>query len=239
MVEIYNETVRDLLSATPTTGKGLELRQGPRGVYIDGVTVADAPDLSRVHELMATGGRNRAMGATDANEYSSRSHSLLMITLVGTNKATGARTQGKLVLVDLAGSERLAKSHAKGERLKEAKNINRSLSALGDVISSLVAKNSHVPFRNSKLTYLLKDSLGKDNKALMIVQTAPTKSSRSETICSLNFAQRVGTVEQGSAKRSGDSVEVTKLRNLVRCPPPLLPKPLARSCCWCFSFVVV
>ena len=158
MVEIYNETVRDLLSKDPT--QSLDLRQGSKGVYIAGVTVADAPTLSSVHELMAFGGSNRAKGATDANEFSSRSHSLVMITLEGVNKATGARTSGKLVLVDLAGSERLAKSHATGERLKEAKNINRSLSALGDVISALVAKSSHVPFRNSKLTYLLKDSLG-------------------------------------------------------------------------------
>ena len=91
---------------------------------------------------------------------------------------------GKLVLVDLAGSERVSKTGAEGQTLAEAKNINRSLSALGDVIMKLDAKAPHIPFRNSKLTYLLRDSLGRDNKALMVVQVSPALANVDETVCS-------------------------------------------------------
>lgn len=127
-------------------------------------------------KVFAVGHRNRATAATTMNIESSRSHALLCIKVTGKNLTTGARTLGKiernfaprtlvhtcvgkLNLIDLAGSERVSKSQAQGERLKEAQCINKSLSALGDVIHSLRSKGPHVPYRNSKLTYLLQDSL--------------------------------------------------------------------------------
>ncbi|XP_064410313.1 kinesin-like protein KIFC3 [Latimeria chalumnae] len=112
----------------------------------------------------------------------------------------------KLNLVDLAGSERVWKSGAEGERLKEAQNINRSLLALSDVIQALRSKQTHVPFRNSKLTYLLQDSLGKGNKTVMVVQVSPLQENVGETVCSLKFAQRVCKVELGPASRKVEAV---------------------------------
>ncbi|XP_062987447.1 kinesin-like protein KIFC3 [Elgaria multicarinata webbii] len=112
---------------------------------------------------------------------------------------------GKLNLVDLAGSERVWKSGAQGERLKEAQNINKSLLALGEVIQALRAKQAHVPFRNSKLTYLLQDSLGKGSKTIMMVQISPLEENMGESVCSLKFAQRVCKVELGPAARRIDS----------------------------------
>eukprot|EP01137_Pigoraptor_chileana_P035311 Opistho-2@29127 len=135
------------------------------------------------------------------NEHSSRSHALLCVTVEGTNVGTGQRTIGRLNLVDLAGSERVGKSEVTGDRLKEAQNINSSLSALGDVIHALLNKQKHIPFRNSKLTYLLQDSLGGDSKTLMMVQVSPAEYNVNETMCTLNFASRVRSVELGAASK--------------------------------------
>ena len=140
------------------------------------------------------------------NEHSSRSHMMLSATITSENLLTGVTTRGKLNLVDLAGSERVNKSGATGVALKEAQNINKSLSALGDVIAARMAKQTHIPFRNSTLTYLLQDSLSQDSKTLMIVCASPVLSSAEETFCSLNFASRVRTVELGKAsKQTGGS----------------------------------
>jgi len=151
--------------------------------------------------VFTMGKTNRATAITDMNEHSSRSHALLCVTVNGQNKTTGHRSIGKLNLVDLAGSERVSKSGSEGARMKEAQNINKSLSSLGDVIHSLKNKTSHVPYRNSKLTYLLQESLGGDSKTLMVVQVAPVEKNVAETVCSLNFAQRVRTVELGQATK--------------------------------------
>jgi kinesin family member C1 len=109
---------------------------------------------------------------------------------------------GIINLVDLAGSERLARSGAVGDQLKETQAINKSLAALGDVISSLGSKEKHVPYRNSKLTYLLQQSLGGSGKALMLVNVAPSAESAGETLCSLRFAAKVNATEIGTAKRN-------------------------------------
>ncbi|XP_016431232.1 kinesin-like protein KIFC3 [Sinocyclocheilus rhinocerous] len=150
---------------------------------------------------------NRATACTNLNEHSSRSHALLIVTVAGFNSSTGHRTSGKLNLVDLAGSERITKSGAEGNRLREAQCINKSLSALGDVINALRSKHSHVPFRNSRLTYLLQDSLSGDSKTLMMVQVSPLESNASESVCSLKFAQRVRTVEIGPSSSSRRQAE--------------------------------
>uniref|UniRef100_A0A4W6CTY5 Kinesin-like protein n=1 Tax=Lates calcarifer TaxID=8187 RepID=A0A4W6CTY5_LATCA len=233
MVEIYNETLRDLLGENPTDK--LDIKMNPDGsgqLYVPGLTeftVQSPEDINRVFEL---GHMNRATACTNLNEHSSRSHALLIITVSGFNTATGNRTQGKLNLVDLAGSERIGKSGAEGSRLREAQCINKSLSALGDVINALRSKHSHVPFRNSRLTYLLQDSLSGDSKTLMMVQVSPLPSNMSESVCSLKFAQRVRSVELSSSSRrhensstssspTHDSVELDS--------PPVTPVPLPIS----------
>ncbi|XP_013396814.1 kinesin-like protein KIFC3 [Lingula anatina] len=211
VMEIYNEMIRDLLSSDPSYK--MEVKMSPEGgLYVPGLTTIRVQSVEDINETFALGHRNRATACTNMNEHSSRSHALLCVNVIGRNKTTGAKTVGKLNLVDLAGSERVNKSGADGARLKEAQNINKSLSSLGDVIQSLRNKQAHVPYRNSKLTYLLQDSLGGDSKTLMIVQVAPVEKNVNETLSSLSFAQRVRTVELGMASKKTESSEVADLK---------------------------
>ncbi|XP_051884013.1 kinesin-like protein KIFC3 isoform X2 [Pristis pectinata] len=202
MAEIYNETLRNLLAKDPS--EKLEIKLSPDGsgqLYVPGliqIRVQSVDDINKVFEL---GRVNRATDFTNVNERSSRSHALLIVSVTGINLTSGVRTTGKLNLVDLAGSERVGKSGAEGPRLREAQNINKSLLALGDVICALRSKQPYIPFRNSKLTYLLQDSLSGDSKTLMMVQVSPMEKNVNETICSLKFAQRVRSVELGAAGR--------------------------------------
>ncbi|XP_074583366.1 kinesin-like protein KIN-14P [Curcuma longa] len=168
-----------------------------------------------VVELMNLGQKNRAACSTSMNERSSRSHSCLTIHVHGKELASGTVLRGCLHLVDLAGSERVNKSEVKGDRLKEAQHINKSLAALGDVISALAQKNSHVPYRNSKLTQLLQDSLGGQAKTLMFVHISPEVDALSETLSTLKFAERVATIELGAAKMNKDTGELKELRQQV------------------------
>nr|CAB3259128.1 kinesin-like protein KIFC3 [Phallusia mammillata] len=200
LVEIYNEALRDLLSSA--SQQKLDIKMNVDGsLFVQGLTSRQVNNLDDVNKVFETGKLNRATASTNMNEHSSRSHAVLMVTVSGVNKTTGVESFGKLNLIDLAGSERVSKSGASGDRLKEAQNINKSLSSLGDVIHALRNKQSHVPFRNSKLTYLLQDSLSKDSKTLMVVQVSPVDKNVSETICSLTFAQRVRLVELGQAAK--------------------------------------
>ncbi|KAM8966335.1 kinesin-like protein KIFC3 [Pelodytes ibericus] len=205
MVEIYNEIIRDLLSKDPQDKLDVKLNPDGSGqLHVPGLTSTTVSSFRHITKLLSLGKKNRATFCTNMNERSSRSHALLTITISGRDQATGAVTTGKLNLVDLAGSERVCKSGAEGERLKEAQNINKSLLALGEVIQALRSKQGHVPFRNSKLTYLLQDSLGKGNKTIMMVQVSPLEGNVGETVCSLKFAQRVCKVELGPASRKLD-----------------------------------
>ncbi|XP_069113930.1 kinesin-like protein KIFC3 isoform X2 [Argopecten irradians] len=202
VLEIYNEVIRDLLTPTDDTTTKLDIKMNTDGqLYVPGLCIKQVKSVEDVNKVFAMGQKNRATATTNMNEHSSRSHALLCVTVSGVNKTTNVQSTGKLNLVDLAGSERVSKSGADGTRLKEAQSINKSLSSLGDVIHALRSKQSHVPYRNSRLTYLLQDSLGGDSKTLMIVQVAPVEKNLSETVCSLNFAQRVRTVELGQASR--------------------------------------
>jgi kinesin family protein C2/C3 len=125
--------------------------------------------MDQVNDLMRQGKSNRAVGKHDMNEHSSRSHSIVTVTVRGQNRLDSATTFGKLHLIDLAGSERISKTDATGDRLKEAQNINKSLLALGDVINALGNKKSlHVPYRNSKLTFLLQVILCRYMHALRV-----------------------------------------------------------------------
>jgi kinesin family protein C2/C3 len=135
------------------------------------------------------------------NEHSSRSHSIVQVFLNSVNVVTGAKAKGKLNMIDLAGSERVGKSGATGARLKEAQNINKSLSALGDVIQARCNKQGHVPYRNSTLTHMLQDSLEKDSKTLMFGCLSPAAFNSEESVCTLNWAARARTVELGKATK--------------------------------------
>ncbi|XP_019610093.2 kinesin-like protein KIFC3 isoform X3 [Rhinolophus sinicus] len=172
VAEIYNEVLRDLLGQEPQ--EKLEIRLCPDGsgqLYVPGLTEFQVQSVDDINKVFEFGHTNRTTEFTNLNEHSSRSHALLIVTVRGVDCSTGLRTTGKLNLVDLAGSERVGKSGAEGSRLREAQHINKSLSALGDVIAALRSRQGHVPFRNSKLTYLLQDSLSGDSKTLMVVQS--------------------------------------------------------------------
>ncbi|CAK8537118.1 unnamed protein product [Lathyrus sativus] len=215
VLEVYNEQIRDLLATGPAS-KRLEIKQSAEGYHhVPGVVEAKVDNICDVWNVLQTGSNARAVGSNNVNEHSSRSHCMLCIMVKAKNLMNGECTKSKLWLVDLAGSERLAKTDVQGERLKEAQNINRSLSALGDVISSLAAKSSHIPYRNSKLTHLLQDSLGGDSKTLMFVQISPSDQDVGETLSSLNFATRVRGVELGPVKKQIDTSELQKTKALL------------------------
>ncbi|KAJ7977614.1 Kinesin-like protein [Quillaja saponaria] len=215
MIEIYNEQVRDLL-VTDGTNKRLEIRSSShRGLSVPDANLVSVSSTSDVIDLMNIGQRNRAVGATALNDRSSRSHSCLTVHVQGRDLTSGTILRGCMHLVDLAGSERVDKSEVTGDRLKEAQHINKSLSALGDVIASLAQKNSHVPYRNSKLTQLLQDSLGGQAKTLMFVHISPEADATGESISTLKFAERAATVELGAARVNKDSTDVKELKEQI------------------------
>ncbi|KAL6552106.1 Kinesin-like protein KIN-14R [Orobanche gracilis] len=214
VLEVYNEQIRDLLAVE--TSKKLEIKQASEGFHhIPGIVEAKVENTRQVWNVLQAGSSARAVGSNNVNEHSSRSHCMLCIMVRANNLVTGECTRSKLWLVDLAGSERLAKTDVQGDRLKEAQNINRSLSALGDVISALANKSSHIPYRNSKLTHLLQDSLGGDSKTLMFVQISPSDQDVSETLSSLNFATRVRGVELGPVRKQIDTSELQKVKTML------------------------
>ncbi|CAN1253844.1 Kinesin-like protein KIN-14J [Linum perenne] len=216
MVEIYNEQVRDLL-----TYHGGQRRLGiwsttqPNGLAVPDASMHQVISTEDVLELMNIGLMNRAVGATALNERSSRSHSILTIHVSGNDLESGTLLRGNLHLVDLAGSERVDRSEVTGERLREAQHINKSLSALGDVIFALAQKSQHVPYRNSKLTQVLQSSLGGQAKTLMFVQLNPDLDSYSETLSTLKFAERVSGVELGAARSNREGRDIRELVDQV------------------------
>nr|XP_006822195.1 PREDICTED: kinesin-like protein klpA-like [Saccoglossus kowalevskii] len=192
-LEIYNETIRDLLGPANSKEKHEIKLSGSKSseVEVTNLTVVSLSNERQINDLLQTAAQNRAVAATKCNERSSRSHSVFIIRLKGFNELTGNSCEGTLNLVDLAGSERLSQSGSKGERLKETQNINRSLAELGNVIMALANKEPHIPYRNSKLTHLLQNSLGGNSKTLMFVNISPREESLSETLSSLRFATKV------------------------------------------------
>ncbi|KAH6941042.1 hypothetical protein HPB50_012723 [Hyalomma asiaticum] len=195
-LEIYNEDVRDLLAED--TRKRLDLKEHPdKGVYVPGLSLVPVHDVATCESVMERGWRNRSVGSTLMNADSSRSHSIFTIHLeqMELNARNNIRT-GKLNLVDLAGSERQAKTGASGERLREATKINLSLSALGNVISALVdGRSKHIPYRDSKLTRLLQDSLGGNTRTLMLACISPADVNYDETLSTLRYASRAKNIQ--------------------------------------------
>lgn len=201
-LEIYNEDIHDLLvPATARDGKRdkLELKETPdKGVYVKDLTSFVVRDIAEIDKLMAIGNKARAVGSTLMNAESSRSHSIFTITIECSETTAGEEhiRVGKLHLVDLAGSERQSKTGATGDRLKEAAKINLSLTALGNVISALVdGKSGHIPYRDSKLTRLLQDSLGGNSKTMMIATASPAVYNLDETLSTLRYANRAKQIK--------------------------------------------
>ncbi|XP_017709130.1 PREDICTED: kinesin-like protein KIFC1 isoform X3 [Rhinopithecus bieti] len=199
-VEIYNETVRDLLATGARKGQGGECEIRRAGPGSEELTVTNARYVpvsceKEVEALLHLAHQNRAVARTAQNERSSRSHSVFQLQISGQHSSRGLQCGASLSLVDLAGSERLDPGLALGpgerERLRETQAINSSLSTLGLVIMALSNKESHVPYRNSKLTYLLQNSLGGSAKMLMFVNISPLEENVSESLNSLRFASKV------------------------------------------------
>ncbi|XP_013750289.2 kinesin-like protein KIN-14L [Brassica napus] len=216
MVEIYNEQVRDLLAENSSCTK-LDIRtcsSEDDGLSLPDATMHSVNSTMDVLRLMEAGEVNRAVSSTSMNNRSSRSHSIFMVHVRGKD-TSGGTIRSCLHLVDLAGSERVDKSEVTGDRLKEAQYINKSLSCLGDVIYALAQKNSHIPYRNSKLTLLLQDALGGQAKTLMFAHLSPEEDSFGETVSTLKFAQRVSTVELGVARAHKETREVMHLKEQI------------------------
>ncbi|CAC5424952.1 KIF3B [Mytilus coruscus] len=197
-LEIYMEEIRDLLSKDHT--KRLELKERPdTGVYVKDLSSFVTKSIKEIEHVMNVGNANRAVGATDMNAHSSRSHAIFIITIECSAMAEDGENHirvGRLNLVDLAGSERQSKTQSQGDRFKEATKINLSLSALCNVISALVDGHStHVPYRDSKLTRLLQDSLGGNAKTVMVANIGPASYNYDETLSTLRYANRAKNIK--------------------------------------------
>ncbi|XP_068787815.1 kinesin-like protein KIF13A isoform X3 [Struthio camelus] len=199
-MEIYNEKVRDLLDPKGSR-QSLKVREHKvLGPYVDGLSQLAVTNFEDIESLMSEGNKSRTVAATNMNEESSRSHAVFNIivtqTLYDLQSGNSGEKVSKVSLVDLAGSERVSKTGAAGERLKEGSNINKSLSTLGLVISSLAdqaagkGKNKFVPYRDSVLTWLLKDNLGGNSQTAMIATISPAADNYEETLSTLRYADR-------------------------------------------------
>ncbi|XP_035760474.1 LOW QUALITY PROTEIN: kinesin-like protein KIF17 [Neolamprologus brichardi] len=197
-LEIYNEEIRDLLGSDAK--QRLELKEHPeRGVYVRDLSMHTVHSVGECERIIEKGWRNRAVGYTLMNKDSSRSHSIFTIHLEICSTDSSGQDHlraGKLNLVDLAGSERQSKTGATGERLREATKINLSLSALGNVISALVdGRSRYIPYRDSKLTRLLQDSLGGNTRTLMIACLSPADNNYEESLSTLRYANRAKSIQ--------------------------------------------
>ncbi|CAM6127967.1 unnamed protein product [Calypogeia fissa] len=218
-LEIYNEQITDLLEPSSTN---LQMREdAKKGVYVENLSEVEVQCVQDVIQLLLQGAANRKVAATNMNRESSRSHSVFTCVVESkweNNSMTNSR-YGRLHLVDLAGSERQKSSGAEGGRLKEAANINKSLSTLGLVIMILVdvanGRQRHVPYRDSKLTFLLQDSLGGNSKTIMIANVSPSSCCAMETLSTLKFAQRAKFIRNNAVINQDASGDVVALRQRI------------------------
>jgi len=196
------EDIRDLLATEKNLKYDIKMADS-KGVhvYVSNLKVEEVTCEDEIVQLLKRAAGNRAVAATQCNERSSRSHSVFMLKITGTNKILSETCCGTLNLVDLAGSERLKDSGSEGKRLTETQNINKSLANLGNVIMAMGQKSTHIPYRNSKLTHLLQNSLGGNSKTLMFVNLNPKEDCFNETLNSLRFATKVNQCNIGTASK--------------------------------------
>ncbi|KAK1276465.1 Kinesin-like protein KIN12B [Acorus gramineus] len=219
-LEIYNEQITDLLDPSSTN---LLLREDmKKGVYVENLTEFEVETVNDILRLLIQGSANRRVAATNMNRESSRSHSVFTCIIESRwekDSTTNLRF-ARLNLVDLAGSERQKTSGADGERLKEAASINRSLSTLGHVIMVLVdvahGKQRHIPYRDSRLTFLLQDSLGGNSKTMIIANVSPSVCCTNETLSTLKFAQRAKLIQNNAVVNEDFSEDVIALQHQIR-----------------------
>ena len=211
--EIYMERIRDLIEANHVN---LALREDivNRCFYVDGLSCHSVTSPEEALRWIAIGTSNRAVASTRMNEMSSRSHTIMCLTVKSLDSLRGEQRTGKLFLVDLAGSEKVGKTRAEGLQLEEAKLINKSLTALGLVIATLSERKAqvgHVPYRDSKLTRVLQDSLGGNSKTSLIVCCAPGNNNDSETVSTLRFGARATNIRNRAIVNKDVSLEELKL----------------------------
>ncbi|ESW35786.1 hypothetical protein PHAVU_001G264500 [Phaseolus vulgaris] len=222
-LEIYNEQIMDLLDPNQ---KNLQIREDVKsGVYVENLSEEPVSSIKDVTQLLIKGLSNRRTGATSINSESSRSHTVLVCVVESRCKSAADGVSrfktSRINLVDLAGSERQKSTGAAGERLKEAGNINRSLSQLGNLINILAevsqtGKQRHIPYRDSRLTFLLQESLGGNAKLAMICAISPAQSCRSETFSTLRFAQRAKAIKNKAVVNEVMEEDVKHLRQVIR-----------------------
>lgn len=192
-LEIYMERIRDLLNPVMDN---LPINEGPKGPYVKGLREIYVNAVDEVYTAMHLGQRSRVTASTNMNLESSRSHSIFLVTINQKDVNTGSQKSGMLYLVDLAGSEKVGKTGASGQTLEEAKKINKSLSALGMVINALTdGKSTHVPYRDSKLTRILQESLGGNSRTTLIINCSPSSYNDAETVSTLRFGMRAKTIK--------------------------------------------
>ena len=212
MIEIYQEKIRDLFDVSRVN---LNIREDSiKGIYVDGASERYVGCPNDVLALLEMGSANRAQAATNMNEHSSRSHSIFILTINQTNKKEGYSKIGKLYLVDLAGSEKISKTGATGHTLEEAKIINKSLTTLGRVINNLTdGKSTHIPYRESKLTRVLQESLGGNSKTCLIITCSPSIYNESESLSTLRFGERAKKIK--NKPKINKEITVAELQKLV------------------------
>ncbi|GMS79070.1 hypothetical protein PENTCL1PPCAC_1245, partial [Pristionchus entomophagus] len=198
-LEVYNNECYDLLSTPPRAKR--EIKQLNAKFVVDALTVEPITEASQMASLLRKSDANRSTAATKCNETSSRSHALFALSVKGRNKTTGANIDCVLKLVDLAGSERAKETGATGERFNEMTHINTALSNLQTCIRSILTKQSHVPYRNSKLTTLLQDSLSGGSKCQVILSLSPQLSTINESKRTLEFGRNMSQTHIGAAKK--------------------------------------
>ncbi|KAF8769193.1 hypothetical protein HU200_006696 [Digitaria exilis] len=215
MVELYQDNLVDLLLPKNAKPQKLEIKKDSKGVVtVENATVVSISSIEELRAIIFRGSERRHIAGTNMNDESSRSHLILSIIIESTNLQTQSYARGKLSFVDLAGSERVKKSGSAGKQLKEAQSINKSLSALADVISALSSDGQHIPYRNHKLTMLMSDSLGGNAKTLMFVNVSPAESNLEETYNSLMYASRVRCIVNDTSKHVAPK-EIMRLKKLI------------------------